>query len=180
MCVSLCVFLPGEYQSLWRGSPLCPLWEWLSFLFAASRSAPHPPPFSHQKHTGKREKSTISHSNSGHLSINTHEYKHHQDWPEGSAGRWPYDWCSLQSGCEGGPGGGPKSPSSPPPPRFCGCSGRRCWWGGIGSDLWSTGRSHQTSSCRRAGKGEERRDRREWIPTRGKSLKEEDHEQVQK
>lgn len=100
--------------------------------------------------------------------------------PEGSAGRWLCDWCSLRIGCVGDPAGGPRSPSSPPPPRSCGCSGRRCWWGGTGSGQWSTGRSHQMSSCRRAAGKEERREQREWIPTRGKSLKEEDLEQVQK
>lgn len=51
----LCLFLPGEYQNLWQGFPLCPLWVWLSSLFAVSRSAPHPPPSSHQTRTGKKK-----------------------------------------------------------------------------------------------------------------------------
>lgn len=64
MCVSVCVFLPGEYRSLWQGFPLFPLWVWLSFLSAVSRSAPRPPPSSHQTRTGKknRKRNTTSHT----------------------------------------------------------------------------------------------------------------------
>lgn len=65
ICACVCVFLvfvPGEYQSLSPGFLLCPLWVWLSFLFAVSRWAPHPPPSSRQTHTGHGKEETTSHA----------------------------------------------------------------------------------------------------------------------
>lgn len=165
---NLCVFLPGEYQSRWRGFLLCPPWAWLSSPFAVSRSEPRPPPSSHQTRTGRTEQQTPVSTGAPTLLVPART-SILQDLPEGSAGRWPCGWCSLPTCCEGGPGGGSRSLSSPPPPRFYGCSGRRCWWGGTGSGPWSTGRNHQTSSCKE-GQREEEEKRGEEVPMRGRSI----------
>lgn len=147
--------LPGGYQSRWQGFLLFPLWAWLSSPFAVSRSEPHPPPSLHRTRTGRTKQKMIIHTWAQTLLVYACA-EILQDLPGGSAGRWSCGWCSLLTCCEGGPGGGSRSLSSPPLPRFYGCSGRMCWWGGTGSGRWSTDRNHQTSSCRR-GQGEEKR-----------------------
>lgn len=84
----LCLFLPGEYRSRWRGSLLCPPWAWLSSPFAVSRSEPRPPPSSHQTRTGRTEQETPVSTEAPTLLVSA-PTGILQDLPEGSAGRWP-------------------------------------------------------------------------------------------
>lgn len=128
-------------RSQWAGFLLDLPSAWLCGLSAVSRPLPRPQVWSRRTRTETREKKTkrgVTLRDWHWITkTSTLEINKRQSEPVDSESGSVCCWSSHQLGCEAVRHGAARSHGRPPPPRFCGDSGKTCWWDDRGWGLWS-------------------------------------------